>query len=107
VTGATAQPGHCRGAALSASCVDAVECRDKYGFATGHDDLDGHIAAAQMHLPATARDGDARVTLGMALVDWTAAKDGTVMARGTSVIELASDELASDGRIAHVTSFWL
>ena len=101
MTGATAQPGHCRGAALSASCVDAVECRDKYGFATGHDDLDGHIAAAQMHLPATARDGDARVTLGMALVDWTAAKDGTVMAHGTEGIELASD-----GRIARVTGFW-
>jgi uncharacterized protein YndB with AHSA1/START domain len=87
---------------LDASCTDEVEYRDRYGFAGGRDDLDGHIAAAQVHLPAAlARDGDARVTLGMAMVDWRASRDDKVAARGTSVIELAPD-----GRIARVTGFW-
>jgi uncharacterized protein YndB with AHSA1/START domain/ketosteroid isomerase-like protein len=91
-----------RRAALEASCADDVIYRDKFGFSNGRADLDGHLAAAQVHLPATlARAGDPRVTLGVALVDWTASKDGKVAAKGTSVIELAPD-----GRIARVTGFW-
>jgi uncharacterized protein YndB with AHSA1/START domain len=91
-----------RAAALAASCTDDVLYRDRFGFATGRVDLDGHIAAAQKHLPAAlARDGAARVTLGMALVDWTASKDGAVATRGTCAVELAPD-----GRIARVTGFW-
>jgi len=87
---------------LAEICSDDVVYRDKYGYATGRDDLDGHIAAAQIHLPSKLeRDGDARVTLGVALVDWHALKDGAPVARGTSVIELAPD-----GRIARVTGFW-
>jgi uncharacterized protein YndB with AHSA1/START domain len=89
-------------AALEAACADAVVYQDRFGFTGGRADLAGHIAAAQKHLPAQlARDGDARVTLGMAIVDWTASKDGKVAARGTSVIELAPD-----GRIARITGFW-
>ncbi|HEU0035235.1 MAG TPA: SRPBCC domain-containing protein [Kofleriaceae bacterium] len=91
-----------RAAALAATCSDDIVYRDRYGYATGRDDLAGHIAAAQIHLPSTlARDGDVRVTLGTALVDWTATKDGAPAARGTSVVELAAD-----GRIARVTGFW-
>jgi hypothetical protein len=89
-------------AALDATCADDVVYRDRFGFTSGRADLAGHIAAAQRHLPAQlARDGDARVALGVAIVDWTASKAGAVAARGTSVIELAPD-----GRIARVTGFW-
>lgn len=88
--------------ALAGACSDDVLYRDRFGFSTGRDDLEGHLAAAQRHLPARLeRSGPPRVTLGMAIVDWTAAKDGAVAARGTSVIELAPD-----GRIARVTGFW-
>ncbi len=91
-----------RRTALAALCTPDVVYRDRYGCATGRDDLDGHIAAAQLHLPAALeRDGDVRSTLGVALVDWQAMKDGAPAARGTSVIELAPD-----GRIARVTGFW-
>jgi len=92
-----------RRAALAATCADDVVYRDRFGFATGHDDLDGHIAAAQAHLPSTlARDGDCRLSQGLAIVDWQAGKpDGTVAARGTTVFDLAPD-----GRIARATGFW-
>jgi uncharacterized protein YndB with AHSA1/START domain len=91
-----------RRTALVALCSPDVVYRDRYGCATGRDDLDGHIAAAQVHLPsALERDGDVRFTLGVALVDWQARADGKPPARGTSVIELAPD-----GRIARVTGFW-
>ena len=91
-----------RRATLEATCSDDVSYRDKFGHTWGRDDLDGHIAAAQQHLPATlARDGDARITLGMAIVDWTASRDDTVAARGTSILELAPD-----GRISRITAFW-
>ena len=36
---------------LAALCCDGVVYRDKYGNATGRDDLDGHIAAAQVLVP--------------------------------------------------------
>jgi uncharacterized protein YndB with AHSA1/START domain len=93
-----------RRTALAATCADDVVYRDRFGFSMGRDDLDGHIAAAQRHLPATlARDGDPQVALGMAVVQWRAAgADGAVAARGTSVVELAPD-----GRIARVTGFWV
>ena len=95
------EPGP-RRTALAALCTPDVVYRDRYGCATGRDDLDGHIAAAQVHLPsALERDGEVRSTLGVALVDWQARKDGAIAARGTSVIELAPD-----GRIARVTAFW-
>ena len=46
-------------AALAATCADDVVYRDRFGHATGRDDLDGHVAAAQIHLPARLeRDGD-------------------------------------------------
>jgi uncharacterized protein YndB with AHSA1/START domain len=95
------EPG-ARRTALAALCTPDVVYRDRYGCASGRDDLDGHIAAAQRHLPSTLeRDGDVRFTLGVVLVDWQAVKDGAPAARGTSVIELAPD-----GRIARVTGFW-
>lgn len=91
-----------RRASLAATCAGDVVYRDRHGISTGIDDLDGHIAAAQIHLPGRlARDGDARVSLGVALVDWTASADAGIVARGTSVVELAPG-----GRIARVTGFW-
>jgi uncharacterized protein YndB with AHSA1/START domain len=91
-----------RRAALDATCADDVVYRDRYGFASGRDDLDGHIAAAQLHLPSTlARAGDARVSQGLAIVDWQAKKGDQVAARGTTVFDLAPD-----GRTARATGFW-
>lgn len=87
---------------LAALCADDVVYRDKFGNATGRDDLDGHIAAAQLHLPAQlARDGDVRATLGVALVDWIATANGTTAAKGTTLVELDPD-----GKIARLTGFW-
>jgi uncharacterized protein YndB with AHSA1/START domain len=90
-------------AALAASCTEAVEYRDRYGVASGLADLDGHLAAAQRHLPSRLeRDGAVRHAEGIALVDWLARRaDGEVAARGTSVIELGPD-----GRIIRVTGLW-
>ena len=83
-------------------CSETVLYRDKFGHATGIADLDGHIAAAQIHLPSKLeRDGEPRATLGMALVDWIATADGKQLARGTSLLELDAD-----GKIARVTGFW-
>jgi uncharacterized protein YndB with AHSA1/START domain len=91
-----------RRAAIVATCSDDVVYRDRFGFTNGHDDLDGHVQAAQKHLAATlGREGEILVTLGMAIVEWTASKDGAIVARGRSVIELAPD-----GRVARVTGFW-
>jgi len=92
-----------RRAALAARCTEDVVYRDRYGFASGLDDLDGHIVAAQLHLPSRLeRVGDLRLSAGMALVDWQASKsDGAAVATGTSAIELSPD-----GRIARVTGFW-
>lgn len=92
-----------RRAALAASCTDDVVYRDRYGFSSDRDDLDGHIAAAQRHLPARLeRDGEVRLAAGLALIDWKASKDGgEPVARGTSVIELAPG-----GAIARITAVW-
>jgi hypothetical protein len=91
-----------RRVALAATCSDDVVYRDRFGFATGRDDLDGHIAAAQVHLPSRlARAGAARLSQGQAIVDWQATKGDAVAARGTTVLELAPD-----GRIARATGFW-
>jgi len=92
-----------RRAALAACCADDVVYRDRYGYATGVDDLVGHIGAAQRHLPARLeRTGAPRLSLGLAVVDWQARRgDGDPTATGTSVIELAPD-----GRIARVTGVW-
>jgi uncharacterized protein YndB with AHSA1/START domain len=92
-----------RRAALAATCAAAITYRDRYGVATGLADLDGHIAAAQIHLPSRLeREGDVRQAEGVAIVDWLARRDGgAVAARGTSVLDLDGD-----GRIARVTGFW-
>jgi uncharacterized protein YndB with AHSA1/START domain len=91
-----------RRAALAATCSDDVVYRDRYGFTAGRDDLDGHIAAAQVHLPSSlARAGAARLSQGQAIIDWQATKGDAVAARGTTVLDLAPD-----GRIARATGFW-
>ena len=91
-----------RRATLAATCTDDVVYRDRFGFSSGRDDLDGHIAAAQLHLPSTlARTGDARLSQGLAIVDWHARNDTAIAARGTTVFDLAPD-----GRIARATGFW-
>jgi uncharacterized protein YndB with AHSA1/START domain len=92
-----------RRACLAATCAETVEYRDRYGIAAGVADLDGHLTAAQRHLPSRLeRDGAVRHAEGIALVDWLARRaDGEVAARGTSVLELGPD-----GRIARVTGLW-
>ena len=91
-----------RRAAIAQTCGEDFVYRDRFGYASGRDDFDGHIAAAQAHLPSTVeRDGDIQLTLGVALVGWRAISDGKPAARGTSIIELAPN-----GRIARVTGFW-
>lgn len=88
--------------ALAALCRDDVVYRDRFGSTSGRDDLDGHIAAAQHHLPAQlVREGEVRAALGMALVDWAATAGDRQVARGTSVVELDPD-----GRFARITGFW-
>jgi uncharacterized protein YndB with AHSA1/START domain len=91
-----------RRATLAEICAEDIVYRDKYGNASGRDDFDGHIAAAQIHLPSQLeREGDIRFTLGAVLVDWQAKKDDQALAKGTTLIELAPD-----GRIQRVTGFW-
>jgi len=91
-----------RRAVLGEVCSETVVYRDKYGHTRGRDDLDGHIAAAQIHLPSQlVRAGEPRTTLGMALVDWAATADGKAPTNGTSLVELDGD-----GKIARVTGFW-
>lgn len=91
-----------RRAVLDDVCAAAVVYRDRFGHTHGRDDLDGHIAAAQLHLPSQlVRDGEPRATLAMALVDWAATAEGKPAARGTSLVELDAD-----GKIARVTGFW-
>ena len=93
-----------RRAALAALVTDEVIFRDAFGCTRGRDELDLHIAAAQMHMPdmRLGREGDARQCQGMAIADWAAvASDGAPRAHGTNVFELAPD-----GRIARVVGFW-
>ena len=91
-----------RRAALAEVCSESIVYRDKFGHTRGQGDLDGHIAAAQIHLPSKlVREGEPRATLGMALVDWAATAEGKPAAKGTSLVELDGD-----GKIARVTGFW-
>jgi uncharacterized protein YndB with AHSA1/START domain len=90
--------------AIDEVATEDVELRDAFAAITGAAELAAHVAAAQMHMPgvALAREGEALVCQGTALVDWTAkAADGSPRGRGTNVFTLAPD-----GRIAAVTGFW-
>jgi uncharacterized protein YndB with AHSA1/START domain len=93
-----------RTAALAALCDPGVVYRDRYAFCSGLGDLGGHIAAAQLHLPALLeREGDARHESGLLLADWVARKEpgGPPLARGTTVLGLTPG-----GKLLRVTGFW-
>ncbi|MCR9246230.1 MAG: SRPBCC domain-containing protein [bacterium] len=95
-----------RRAELLARCTTPdVTMSDRHSCLTGHDDLGQHIAMSQMHMPGMTgeRDGEPSQCQGTALVDWHVRDaEGNIKARGRNVMRLATD-----GRIAAVTGFWL
>jgi len=92
-----------RRAALETLAVADVGYRDDFACLTGLDDLDSHIAATHVHMPAKlVRSGKVALTQGAALARWQAVKaDGAVAASGTLFIDFAPD-----GRIARAAGFW-
>jgi uncharacterized protein YndB with AHSA1/START domain len=89
-----------REALLRACVTETVMFQDAYGCTSGLEDLDAHIAAAQVHMPGVAirRDGIPRHCQGTALIDWVVTgADGAPRGRGTSIFTLTPD-----GRIAGV-----
>ncbi|MEM7201239.1 MAG: SRPBCC domain-containing protein [Planctomycetota bacterium] len=99
ITDAAARRG-----ALVEIVTDDVVYRDMHGCIAGIRDLEGHIGAAQQHIPGgvVARDGEPRVCQGACLVDWVArGVDGQQVGRGTNACELAPD-----GRVRRVVAFW-
>jgi uncharacterized protein YndB with AHSA1/START domain len=93
-----------RRAALAACARADVAFQDDFGCVVGLDDLDGHIAATQMHMPGMRleRAGAHVHTQGAALVPWQVTQpDGTVAMRGANFVDFAPD-----GKIARVVGFW-
>jgi uncharacterized protein YndB with AHSA1/START domain len=91
--------------ALLAECaVTDVEFQDDFGALTGHDDLDGQIAATKTYMPGMVlrRAGDPLRSHGNALVRWEVLDPaGKVTGKGVNAITLAPD-----GRFARVVGFW-
>lgn len=93
-----------RARAFAGLVTDEVAFQDAHGCTRGRDDLVAHVAGARRHMAGLAFDlaGTPRQCQGTAAVDWIARKpDGSVLAKGTNVFELAAD-----GRIARVVGLW-
>lgn len=89
---------------LLVSCAaPEVSFRDAYSATDGLEDLLANLDAVQIFLPGVtlSRAGDVRVSHGSALAEWTAARGGEPVGKGTNVFELAPD-----GRISSATGFW-
>jgi uncharacterized protein YndB with AHSA1/START domain len=89
--------------AFTALVSPDVLFQDAYGLTRGLEQLLAHVSASQKHMPGIAlvREGEPRQCQGLALVDWTAQKGGTSIARGTNVLEFGAD-----GRIERVVGLW-
>lgn len=97
--------GTARRAALDRIATPAVALRDRFSAIDGLDELTEHMGAALRFMPGLTlrREGDVRHCQGTLLADWTAVGSGDQpRGRGTTVFMLASD-----GRIASATGFWL
>lgn len=93
-----------RRAVLGVVVTEDVQFHDAFSCTDGRDDLDAHLAAAQVYMPGVKllREGDVRQCQGTALVEWAAkGADGEPRGRGTNVFDLAPD-----GRIARVVGLW-
>lgn len=96
--------GAARKRAMDPLLVSDVHFRDQYSCNRGQDDLNAHINAGKQFMPGLTivRDGDVRQCQGTALSNWIARReDGSEVARGTNVFELAPD-----GHIRRITGFW-
>lgn len=92
-----------RRAALAAAATDEVVVDEPMAVLSGVDDLDGWIAQARVHLPATVRrTGPPALCGALTTWDWEILAGDAVLATGRSV-----GRLAPDGRLAAVTGFWL
>ena len=90
-----------RRATLEEIAAGDLTFRDAFASTEGVEDLVGHIAAAQQHMPGIRmeRRGAPRQCQGTGVADWVAlGPDGSEVGRGTNVYDLAPD-----GRIARVT----
>lgn len=89
---------------LLARCTTGeVAFRDAWSCGRGRDELDRHIAQAQMHMTGISirRDGAVRQCQGTALLPWAmTGPDGTPRAQGVNVVQLAPD-----GRIRDSVGF--
>jgi uncharacterized protein YndB with AHSA1/START domain len=83
--------------ALMRAVGDDVEFVDGFAHLRGREELLEHLAAIAVHMPGVllSRSGALRYAQATALVDWQAAREGTVLMAGTNVFELDAD-----GRIA-------
>jgi uncharacterized protein YndB with AHSA1/START domain len=90
---------------LLASCAAPdVEFYDDFGALSGHDDLDGQIAATKFYMPGMVleRVGEPAQSHGNALVRWQVRDaGGQVTGKGVNAVTLAPD-----GRFARVVGFW-
>lgn len=84
--------------------TDDATFRDAHACLASPGEILTHVAASRVHMPgiSMARSGPVRQCQGTVLADWSATgPDGTVVAQGTNVFELAPD-----GRIAGVVGLW-
>ena len=96
--------GATRLAGLREVATPDIVFQDQYSFTTGVEDLDAHLNAARTYMPGVTltREGNPRLTHGVALSEWMAKSgDGKVIARGTNAFLLAPD-----GKLARVVGFW-
>lgn len=81
-----------------------IEFRDAFGCVRGHDDLNAHISAVQIHMPGVtlSRSGELQHCQGFALVPWVAKrKDDSEFGRGTNMFQLMPE-----GQIRRIIGFW-
>jgi uncharacterized protein YndB with AHSA1/START domain len=92
-----------RRAILDRAVDPAIAFHDSFACISGTGDLEGHIAASQLHMPGTlARDGEVSLCQGTMVAPWIVrAPDGSTLATGRNVFDLDAD-----GRIVRVVGFW-
>jgi uncharacterized protein YndB with AHSA1/START domain len=86
-------------------CVTSdVTFHDQFAAVSGRDDLDGHIAASQIFMPAAwiERVGEPAQSHGNALVRWQIHDvEGNVTGKGVNAVAFGPD-----GRMRRVVGFW-
>lgn len=89
---------------IEATTAPEVTFHDPFSAIEGHEDLAGHIAAAQRFMAGSSvhRVGEPLLSHGHALVRWEMRNaDGQVGGRGANAVTFAPD-----GRIRSVVGFW-